>query len=73
MPGLSGTQTLALLRKLDVMRGVPVVFLTAKAMRDEVDALLEHGASGIIVKPFKTVTLPKDISIYWEHGRGNAH
>lgn len=73
MPGLSGPQTLELLRKLDAMRGVPVVFLTAKAMRDEVEVLLEHGASGIIVKPFDTVTLPQDIRIYWEHGRGSAH
>ena len=30
MPGLSGPQTLELLRKLPAMSGVPVVFLTAK-------------------------------------------
>ena len=69
MPELSGPQTLARLRSLDIMRGVPVVFLTAKAMRDEVEALLEHGATGIIVKPFDPVTLSSDIRIYWEHGR----
>lgn len=70
MPGLSGPQTLAQLRELPAMRGVPVVFLTAKAMLDEVEALLEHGATGIIVKPFDPVTLPNDIRIYWQHGRG---
>jgi CheY-like chemotaxis protein len=69
MPGLSGPQTLERLRVLDTMRGVPMVFLTAKAMRDEVEELLEHGATGIIVKPFDPVTLPRDIRIYWEHGR----
>jgi CheY-like chemotaxis protein len=69
MPGLSGPETLPLLRKIDGMQGVPIVFLTAKAMREEIEALLEHGATGVIVKPFDPVTLPKDIQIYWQHGR----
>lgn len=73
MPGMSGPETLGHLRKLDCMRGVPVVFLTAKAIQEELEALLEHGATGIIVKPFDPVTLPKDIRIYWEHGRGIQH
>ena len=63
MPQLSGPQTLEQLRKKDIMRGIPVVFLTAKAMRDEVESLLEYGATGIIVKPFDPVSLPKDIRI----------
>lgn len=71
MPEMSGPQTLIQLRALPVMQGVPIVFLTAKAMQDEVEALLECGATGIIVKPFDPVTLPQDIRIYWEHGRGN--
>ncbi|QJC57847.1 Alkaline phosphatase synthesis transcriptional regulatory protein PhoP [Polaromonas vacuolata] len=70
MPKLSGPQTLKQLRALEIMRGIPVVFLTAKAMRNEVEALLEHGSTGIIVKPFDPVTLPKDVLIYWQHGRG---
>jgi CheY-like chemotaxis protein len=70
MPQMTGPETLARLRELPQMRGVPVVFLTAKAMRDEVEDLLQHGATGIIVKPFDPVTLPQDIRIYWEHGRG---
>jgi CheY-like chemotaxis protein len=72
MPGLSGPQTLAVLRGQTGMKGVPVVFLTAKAMPDEVEELLQYGASGVIVKPFDPVTLPKDIRIYWEHAHGSA-
>jgi CheY-like chemotaxis protein len=72
MPDLSGPQTLAALREQPGMRGVPVVFLTAKAMHDEVESLLEHRAAGIIVKPFDPVSLPQDIRIFWEHGRGIA-
>jgi CheY-like chemotaxis protein len=70
MPGLSGPETLAALRRLVEMAGVPVVFMTAKAMPNEVEELLQYGATGVIVKPFDPVTLPQDIRIYWEHGRG---
>lgn len=70
MPDLSGPQTLAALRALPVMQGVPVVFLTAKAMPDELEQLLQHGATGVIVKPFNPMTLPADIRPFWEHGRG---
>ncbi len=70
MPGLTGPETLARLRLLDCMAGVPVVFMTAKAMPQEVEHLLQFGATGVIVKPFDPVTLPANIRIYWEHGRG---
>jgi CheY-like chemotaxis protein len=72
MPEMSGPETLIKLRALPVMQGVPIVFLTAKAMQDEVEALLEYGATGIIVKPFDPVALPQKIRIYWEHGRGKS-
>ena len=70
MPVLDGPQTLQRLRQLDCMKGVPVIFLTAKAMQGEIEALLVHGATGIIVKPFDPMQLPKDLVMYWEHGRG---
>lgn len=70
MPDLSGPETLVALRELPVMQGVPVVFLTAKAMPDELEQLLQHGATGLIVKPFDPMTLPGDIRPYWELGRG---
>lgn len=70
MPVLDGPQTLLKLRELECMKGVPVVFLTAKALQGEIEALLEYGATGIIVKPFDPMQLPKDLVMYWEHGRG---
>ena len=70
MPELSGPQTLAALRELPSMLGVPVVFMTAKALPDELEDLLQHGATGVIVKPFDPMTLAQDIRPYWEHGRG---
>lgn len=70
MPDLSGPETLVALRELPAMQGVPVVFMTAKAMPEELEQLLEHGATGLIVKPFDPMSLPQDIRPYWEHGRG---
>ena len=69
MPDLTGPETLAALRLQAGMAGVPVVFMTAKAMPNEVEELLQCGATGVIVKPFDSVTLPQDIRIYWESGR----
>jgi len=69
MPGLNGPETLAALRLLPCMKGVPIVFMTAKAMPDEVEELLHYGATGVIVKPFDPMALPENIRIYWEHGR----
>jgi CheY-like chemotaxis protein len=70
MPDLSGPQTLQALRAMEQMRHVPVIFMTAKAMPQEVEELLSYGATGVIVKPFDPITLPQHIRIYWEHGRG---
>ena len=38
--------------------GIPVVFLTAKAMSAEVDRLKALGARGVLIKPFDPMTLP---------------
>ena len=73
MPGMSGPETLVKLRAMPELQGVPIVFLTAKAMQDEVEALLAHGATGIIVKPFDPVTLPQSIRIYWDHAYGKRN
>lgn len=70
MPELSGPETLLALRELPEMQGIPVVFLTAKSMPEELEHLLGLGATGLIVKPFDPMRLPADILPYWEHGRG---
>ena len=70
MPDVTGPETLADVRKQPSMKGIPVVFMTAKAMPDEVEHLLQYGATGVIVKPFDLVALPQNLRIYWEHGRG---
>jgi CheY-like chemotaxis protein len=70
MPGLSGPETFKKIQALPCAIGVPVVFLTAKAMQNEIDVLLACGAAGVIIKPFDPVALPANINIYWENRRG---
>ncbi len=68
MPGLSGPQTLQLLRERGLLGSAVVVFLTAKAMPDELEALTSHQSTGIIVKPFDPMGLPAALKLYWHHG-----
>ena len=60
MPGLDGPATLALLKQ-GPAASVPVIFLTAKARRQELDRIVELGAVGAILKPFDPMKLSDDI------------
>jgi CheY-like chemotaxis protein len=62
MPGQDGAATLRELRADPETSGIPVVFLTAKAMASEVERLMELGAKGVVLKPFDPLTLARDIA-----------
>jgi two-component system OmpR family response regulator len=59
MPGMDGVATLRALRADPETSGIPVVFLTAKAMTSEVDRLKGLGARGVLIKPFDPMALPR--------------
>jgi two-component system OmpR family response regulator len=61
MPGLDGPSTLARLREDPATAGIPVVFLTAKAIAAELDRLKALGASGVLTKPFDPMSLARDL------------
>jgi PAS domain S-box-containing protein len=61
MPELDGPATLARLRADDVLAGVPVLFLTAKAQASERERLERLPVSGMIAKPFDPLTLAADV------------
>ncbi len=65
MPGMDGPQTLVELQKLSCMKGVPVVFMTAKAQTQEVAGYHNLGAAGVIIKPFDPMTLSTQITEIW--------
>ncbi len=70
MPGMTGPEAMQAIRAMPALRGTPVVLMSARALPHEIEALLEHGATGVIVKPFDPMTLADNLRIYWEHGRG---
>jgi CheY-like chemotaxis protein len=61
MPGMDGPMTLERLRENAETAGIPVIFMTAKVQRHEVDRYLRLGARGVISKPFDPMTLPDEI------------
>jgi CheY-like chemotaxis protein len=61
MPAMDGPATLARLREDPATAGIPVVFLTAKAIAAEVERLKSLGAAGVLTKPFDPMTLARDL------------
>jgi len=66
MPGIDGIETFARLKKLPAIEETPIVFMTAKAMQDEVERYLSLGAAGVISKPFNPLTLPDQLRELWD-------
>jgi CheY-like chemotaxis protein len=69
MPGMDGIETLRSLRAIPDMDKVPIVFLTARAQKHEVEQYQMIGAAGVISKPFDPITLPDYIRSIWEQSR----
>jgi CheY-like chemotaxis protein len=57
MPGLDGPSTLSALRARPETAGIPVVFLTAKALSSDLERLKGLGVAGVLTKPFDPMTL----------------
>lgn len=61
MPGMDGPATLERLRAAPGLEAVPVIFMTAKVQKNEVERYLDLGAVGVIAKPFDPMSLPDEI------------
>jgi CheY-like chemotaxis protein len=61
MPEMDGVATLEALRSDAATSSIPVVFVTAKAMPDEIRRLKSLGALDVIVKPFDPMTLASQL------------
>jgi len=66
MPDLDGPGVLVRLRERPDTKGIPVVFLTAKATKDEVERLRALGAADVLTKPFDPMTLHERVKAAWE-------
>lgn len=61
MPGASGMEVLAALRKEPWASQIPIVMLTSKNMMGEIDHALSKGADGYVVKPTTAARLQAEI------------
>jgi two-component system, OmpR family, response regulator len=61
MPGMDGAATLAALRADARTKAIPVIFMTAKVQRHEVERYRALGAVGVVAKPFDPMTLSNRI------------
>jgi two-component system, OmpR family, response regulator len=66
MPRMDGPTTLAALRRLSGCERIPVVFITAKAQRQEIERFRALGATDVIAKPFDPMTLARQVKAIWE-------
>ncbi len=61
MPGMDGPAVLAKLKQNPETAGIPVIFLTAKIQKHEVEAYSKLGACGVISKPFEPIELAEQV------------
>ncbi len=65
MPGMNGIQTFRSLRELPEIIETPIIFVTAKAQKHEIQQYISLGAADVIPKPFDPVALPGEIFAIW--------
>lgn len=53
LPGMDGLEATALLKSDDATRAIPVIALTALAMKGDEDRILAAGCDGYIAKPIR--------------------
>ncbi|HEY1628526.1 MAG TPA: response regulator, partial [Tepidisphaeraceae bacterium] len=66
MPDMDGYDTMRAIRKLAKFRGLPIIALTAKAMKGDREKCIEAGASDYVSKPVDTEQLLALLAV-WLH------
>ena len=66
MPNMDGPTTLQQMRVSAQLQSIPVIFMTAKAMPQEVARFRALGAAAVIAKPFDPMLLAEQVFAIWE-------
>ena len=72
LPGMDGYEALRLLRQNPRLNSVPVVAVTAFAMREDRERAAREGFDGYLGKPISVRALPSQIGDFLSRGRGDA-
>ncbi len=70
MPGMDGYETMRAIRANPIFRGIPIVAITAKALKDDRNKCLEAGASDYLPKPVDSQKLLDIIRLWTGNGEG---
>jgi len=66
MPGMDGPATLSVLKAHELLKEIPVIFLTAKILPAEIERFKVLGAIDVISKPFDPMKLAEQVTEIWE-------
>jgi two-component system cell cycle response regulator DivK len=69
LPGLDGLEATRLLKSAEGTRGIPVIALTAQAMKEDIDNAFRAGCDGFIVKPISTVGFLEQVARFLKEGK----
>ena len=69
LPGMDGVTALGRLRSEPGTAGIPVIALTAFAMKEDQDRLVGAGFDGYLVKPINIREFPEQVRGFCEQGR----
>jgi len=72
MPVMDGLTVLKELKQHNELKNIPVIFMTAKILPNEVSELMDLGAVGVITKPFDPMTLGDEIRNIYKQAQTSA-
>ena len=72
LPGIDGYEALGLLRQDPRLGSVPVVAVTAFAMKEDRERTAREGFDGYLGKPISVRALPEQVSQFLSNGRADA-
>lgn len=61
MPNMTGLELLKAMRAEEALKHVPVIMVTAEALKDNVVAAAQAGVNDYVVKPFNAATLEEKL------------
>ena len=70
MPDMDGPTTFRKIKDIATLEKIPVIFMTARVQKSEIDGYLKIGAAAVIAKPFDPMKLSQDIRAIWSSLRG---